>query len=212
VTALAAVLAGLVVLAAVLVVMNGDDDAKGRTAAEGAGTASAGAQDRASAGASTLPRVLLEQPNASVSSSAASSPTSKASPTRLPGLHPAPRRPHVRLPARPASADGRLVAGYPSGVVPVPPRSRVRSSSVSAQGGRVQGTLVASYAGSRAGLHAYYRRVLARVGLTGARVPALAPARATAYSDGVDTVTLTDRPVRAGRVPFSLVMTLQAGR
>jgi hypothetical protein len=208
-TALVVVLAILGVLVVVLLVLPGADSVERpaeRAAGAGAGaTTGPGAAGSGGAEAAVpTPSVVLEQPTPSATVKA------KATPTWLPGLSASRQRPHVHLPAHPASADGRLVDGYPAGAVPVAPRTRVVSSSVSAQGHRVQGTLVGSYDGSRARLQAFYRRAMGRMGLTGAAVPALAPARATSFSDGVDSVTLTVRPPRAGRVPFSLVLTLQA--
>jgi hypothetical protein len=104
-----------------------------------------------------------------------------------------------------------VVAGYPTGVVPVPAGAVVRSTSVTGPGRRMQATLVASWPGSRDSLVRYYRRTLRSSGLSGAPGVAAGDSRAVVFSDGLDAVTLTTREARSSPVRFSVVAVLRTG-
>ena len=186
----------------------------GPSASSGASSAPGAATPTASSRASAevpVPSVILEQPTPSSQRSSSSS--ARPKPTPLPGLSPgsAPRT-SVPAPTRAASTRGRTAPGYPRAVLEVPAGSTVSSSSVIPEGRQVQSTLVASAARSRDGLLTFYRRSLARSGLSGTSAPAVSGARAYAFSGPVGSVTLTLEKPRDGRVTYSLVATLRTER
>ena len=110
------------------------------------------------------------------------------------------------------AATGRLVAGYPVGAVPVPARASVRSSSVEGSAGRVQASVDGTFPGTTEALTSYYRRVLGRHGLTGARGASGLFTQTLVFSDGESNVTLTLKPGPGGGggVRFTVFSVLRA--
>jgi hypothetical protein len=175
------------------------------TVIHGPGTGPSGRAPSARLGGPSSGVTALEQPTGSARGSTAA--------VTLPGLRRSrASRAAVAAPERPASARGRLVAGYPAGTVPVPPGSTVRSSSITAQDGRVQGTVVGGFRGSTADLERFYHRRLRSEGLTGTESVAVGGSRTTTFSDGSSTVTLTCVGTARGHVRFSLFLVLLAVR
>lgn len=101
------------------------------------------------------------------------------------------------LPAS-ASASGRLVAGFPSDVLPQAPNSRIAASSVAAQASRLQVTLEASTDRAVTELLSFYRTALAKYGMYDAPAPAAAGSTAVTFSRDADSVTITATPARGG--------------
>ncbi|GHS87649.1 hypothetical protein AGMMS50218_09970 [Actinomycetota bacterium] len=107
------------------------------------------------------------------------------------------------LPAT-ASSRGELVAGYPTSVVPVPDGATVVSSSVSAQGDRLQIGLEASTdADPTAVLDAFVASLSAK-GFTEELSPALPGTTATAFTRESDGVVLTLRERLGGGTELSI--------
>lgn len=91
---------------------------------------------------------------------------------------------------RPASATGRLVAGFPKGLAP-PTGSAVRSTSVAVSGDVMHAALVATATGDPDRFLLHYRQVLLRHGFAESRVRTPAAADTVAFRDGKDAVTVT---------------------
>lgn len=113
------------------------------------------------------------------------------------------------LPAT-ASARGALVAGFPVTIVPVPAGAKVVSSSVSAEGSRLQVGLEASTAASPADVQAGYVQALTAAGFITTDSPAGAGATATAFVRDNDGLVLTLRERVGGGTELSVAGTLTA--
>ncbi|HEX7804908.1 MAG TPA: hypothetical protein VF413_01965, partial [Cellulomonas sp.] len=111
------------------------------------------------------------------------------------------------LPAT-ASARGALVAGFPDKIVPVPTGATVVSSSVSAEGSRLQVGLEASTAASPADVLAGYVQAFTAAGFITTDSPAGAGATATAFVRGNDGLVLTLRERLGGGTELSVAGTL----
>lgn len=107
------------------------------------------------------------------------------------------------LPAT-ASSRGELVAGYPTSVVPVPDGATVVSSSVSAQGDRLQIGLEASTDADPAAVLAAFVASLSAKGFTEELSPALPGTTATAFTRESDGVVLTLRERLGGGTELSV--------
>jgi hypothetical protein len=127
-------------------------------------------------------------------------------------MGPATASPLVTAPLpRTAAARGRLVARFPVALRPVRP-ARVRSSSVSRSGDRVQVGLVASTGMSPADVLLAYRTRLARRGLVEVSQPPTLPGSSSAaFRRGGNVVTITVTADGA-RTVLSLHATLRPGR
>jgi hypothetical protein len=136
-------------------------------------------------------------------------------PPGLPGLGTSPGRvrnePLVTRPL-PASASsrGRLVRGYPGTALPVAHRSRITSSSVSADDPRLQVALVATTAATTTGVLRFYRLHLSGLGFTERPTTAVGGSEAAAFRRGSDAVTVTVTATRTG-ASYSVFGTLRAG-
>ena len=137
-----------------------------------------------------------------------------APPTGLPlapsaTVGPAGPRLTMPLPAT-TSARGALVAGFPVKIVPVPAGATVVSSSVSAEGSRLQVGLEASTAASPADVQAGYVQALTATGFITTDSPAGAGATATAFVRDNDGLVLTLRERVGGGTELSVAGTLTA--
>jgi len=123
---------------------------------------------------------------------------------------PAPTGPSLTgpLPASASARGERLVAGFPTRVVPVLAELRVVSSSVAAQGARLQIGLEASADVSPTAVLDAYVTALARSGFTASASPALPGSTATAFTRGTDGVTVTVRDRLGGGTELVLAGTL----
>lgn len=132
----------------------------------------------------------------------------------LPGLGAAPPpadQPLVTGPLpRGASARDEVVAGFPSRVVPVAPRSRVAASSVSSSDERLQAALTASQGDGVDDVLLFYRVRLGRWGFSEVPAQAVSGSRAAAFRRGGDTVVVTATPREAG-ADYSVLATLRVG-
>ncbi|TFC07176.1 hypothetical protein E3O42_00060 [Cryobacterium adonitolivorans] len=114
-----------------------------------------------------------------------------------PGSTPLPALVTLPLPDT-SSAVGSVVAGFPDRVLPAAPQSTIASSSVAAEGSRLQATLSAETSLTPLEVLDFYRTTLAEVGLVDAPVPAVDGSTALAFTRGLNTVTLTVTPIENG--------------
>jgi len=114
-----------------------------------------------------------------------------------PGPTPMPALVTLPLPDT-SSAVGSVVAGFPESVLPAAPQSTIASSSVAAEGSRLQATLSAETPLTAPEVLDFYRTTLAELGLVEAAVPAVDGSTALAFSRGLNTVTLTVTPIESG--------------
>ncbi|WP_158866169.1 hypothetical protein [Leifsonia sp. AG29] len=123
-----------------------------------------------------------------------------AGPATAPALPPSTALPHPIAPPLPksASAVGKLVTGYPAAVLPQAPGSAVQTSSVAAQGDRLQVTLTATSTQGVTDVLAFYRSALAKYGMYDTAAPALSGATSLLFSRGSDSVTLTASTGKSG--------------
>ena len=113
------------------------------------------------------------------------------------------------LPAT-ASARGALVAGFPATIVTVLAGATVVSSSVAAEGSRVQVGLEASTAASPADVLAGYVKAFTAAGFVSTDSPAAAGSTATAFVRDNDGLVLTLRERLGGGTELSVAGTLTA--
>lgn len=97
-----------------------------------------------------------------------------------------------------SSAVGSVVAGFPDRVLPAAPQSSITSSSVAAEGSRLQAALSAETPLTAPEVLDFYRTALTGLGLTAAPVPAVDGSSALVFSRGLNTVTITATPVESG--------------
>ena len=97
-----------------------------------------------------------------------------------------------------SSAVGSVVAGFPDRVLPAAPQSSIASSSVAAEGSRLQAALAATTPLPAQEVLDFYSTTLTGLGLVGAPVPAPDGSSALVFTRGVNTVTLTATPVADG--------------
>ena len=107
------------------------------------------------------------------------------------------------LPAT-GSANGAVVKGFPTTVVPVPDGLTVVSSAVSASGDRLQVGLQASSDSSPSDVQASYVTALSAAGFTVGDSPALPGSTATAFTRGPDGLVLTVRERVGGGTELSV--------
>ncbi len=97
-----------------------------------------------------------------------------------------------------SSAVGSIVAGFPTRVIPEAPHSSVATSSVAAEGSRLQAALTAQTTLSVVEVMDFYRTALAGFGLFDTPAPALDGSSALAFTRGDNTVTLTATTIDGG--------------
>lgn len=97
-----------------------------------------------------------------------------------------------------SSAVGSVVVGFPDRVLPAAPQSSIASSSVAAEGSRLQAALAAKTSLPAQEVLDFYSTALMELGLVGAPVPAPDGSSALVFTRGVNTVTLTATPVADG--------------
>ena len=183
----------------------GSPDAPTPTSTSGAAPGQTGATTPASPAATVRSEDAGEGPTQPPADAAP-----QEQPVRLPGAPPAP---HVGrylvsrpLPAN-AQAHGRLVAGYPSTVLPTPRWVQVRRSSVASSGSTVQISLQARSARRANALLEHYRSALIARGFGVFPAQALGTEQAERFSRRADSVVVTVDPRRS---TYSLYAVLHA--
>ncbi|NQX27490.1 hypothetical protein HQQ81_09020 [Microbacteriaceae bacterium VKM Ac-2854] len=128
------------------------------------------------------------------------------------GLPPsAPRPALVTLPLPPAaSAEGSVVAGFPTAVVPVLDGARIASTSIAGDGSVLRAGLVADGARAADSVLDFYRAVLSPLGFTSAELPGNEGGTAMEFSRGADSVSVSIDPERNGRTGYSVFAVLHA--
>ena len=111
------------------------------------------------------------------------------------------------LPAT-GNANGAVVKGFPTTVVPVPESITVVSSSVSASGDRLQVGLQASSDAAPADVQAAYVAALGGAGFAVSDSPSLPGTTATAFTRGPDGLVLTTSDRIGGGTELSIAGTL----
>lgn len=89
-----------------------------------------------------------------------------------------------------ASAEGRLVAGFPTAVLSLPPEATVVNSAIATEGDRMQATVVASTSASEETVQRYFDEVFTDLGLTGADTKSAPGSTATTWSNGTDSIAV----------------------
>src|SRR5205823_2919211 len=137
---------------------------------------------------STSGGISGSSPTAEVSPTPSSTPTASGEP--VPPPQPAPTSPLIDDPSpAPASAQGKLVAGFPSALGP-PAGTAVESSSVSVSSNVLQATLVGQ-GGDPQQILLHYRDLLTDRGFTEQQLPGADDEPVTAFVNGRDIVTVT---------------------
>ncbi|GAA1969290.1 hypothetical protein GCM10009798_32340 [Nocardioides panacihumi] len=90
---------------------------------------------------------------------------------------------------QPGTANGRLVAGFPTALAP-PPGTEVESSSIAVAGDMVQAALVAT-GGDPEAIVAHYREVLTAHGYVEKKVQGVENNPAAAFKKGRNSITVT---------------------
>lgn len=219
--ALAALLAVVLLAALAVTLLGGADERSGRgdepasegTADAGGPTAaspSEGAEGAEGAEGGTSPAGAPPPPGTTPSSGVEAAPTPAV--TQQPGdavrAEEATRAPTPVVdgpfPTTSESAAGRLVASYPTDVLPLAPGATVRSSSVSTSTERVQVALVAGHDGGD-GVLAFYLRELRRQGFVEVTTTSQPGQAAVALRRDQSSVVVTTEPDGA---TYSLLATL----
>lgn len=123
--------------------------------------------------------------------------TSAEGPSTLPPSKPLPDPVSLPLPDS-ASAEGKLVKGFPTQVISVAPHSTVTGSSVASEGSRLQVTLTAESSLAVVDVLDFYRTELAKVGLLDTPALALSGSSALVFARGDHTITLSAMTVGDG--------------
>ncbi|WP_168626095.1 hypothetical protein [Cryobacterium sp. BB307] len=131
-------------------------------------------------------------------------------PTSLP-LPPTDDDPLVTRPLpKSGAAEGELVPGFPSDLLPTPAGATVISSSVATEGDHMQAGVAATSTLTPDEVVAFYRAAYASLGLTDRPMNAIPGSSAYAFSRGDNTITLTVTPAESGSA-FSLFGAFRAG-
>ncbi|AIY03627.1 hypothetical protein ART_4028 [Arthrobacter sp. PAMC 25486] len=109
-----------------------------------------------------------------------------------------------------ASANGEVVAGFPSTVIPTEPSSAVKISSVSPQDSILQVSLVAHSNLESLAVMQFYQKQFASLGLGAAEAPASAGSSAMWFTRGTDKITVTATPHPGGGTEYSIFGVLHA--
>ncbi|WP_421741979.1 hypothetical protein [Cellulomonas sp.] len=136
-------------------------------------------------------------------------PSQPPGPGKLSDLAAAPPGPSLTgpLPAT-GAANGAVVKGFPTEVVPILEGLTVVSSSVSSSGDRLQVGLQASSSSAPADVRAAYAAALGGAGFTESESPAVAGATAAEFTHGADGLVLTLRDRIGGGTELTLAGTL----
>ncbi|MDQ0371963.1 hypothetical protein [Cellulomonas humilata] len=172
------------------------------------------ATDRPSGGAATPdPAATGSSEGSSSERSSAEVLASEILPSQAPGPSglPVPAAPGPSLtgplPAT-GNANGAVVKGFPTTVVPIPEGLTVVSSSVSASGDRLQVGLQASSDAAPADVQAAYVAALSAAGFAVGDSPALPGTTATSFTRGPDGLVLTVTARTGGGTELSVAGTL----
>ncbi|WEO76916.1 hypothetical protein BJQ94_16400 [Cryobacterium sp. SO2] len=118
--------------------------------------------------------------------------------------------PLLPAPAPPtATAEGELVAGFPSFIKPAPD-SRVSASMVTSEGANVQAAFTATSQKAPETVREYFDEIFGQVALQPAPAPAVGGSTAWVYTRGAESVTVTLTPSAAGGCGYSILATLVA--
>ncbi|WP_346926093.1 hypothetical protein, partial [uncultured Arthrobacter sp.] len=136
-------------------------------------------------------------------------PPVSATPTGLPV--PSPPAPLVSLPLpAAASAQGKIVDGFPADALRFPEGTVVVSTSVSPAEGTLQVAADAIAGLSQDSVAGHFQQVLGGLGFWSEPVPAAPGERALRFSRGADSVTLTASTTGTGGTRFMLLGNLHA--
>lgn len=108
------------------------------------------------------------------------------------------------------SANGKLVAGFPTDVIDTAPSSALKSSSVSPQGNILQVSLVAHSKVEPLAVMQFYQKQFAQLGLGAAQAPASVGSSAMWFTRGTDKITVTTTPRDDGGTEYSVFGILHA--
>lgn len=111
--------------------------------------------------------------------------------------------PAVIRPAEPASEVGGRVDGFPE-LIPIVDGSRIVSSAVTADGGRLQATLIAEASVAPEELLASYRREFATLAFVPADAPSVGGSTALTFTNGIDSVLVTVTGSATGGTSYSV--------
>lgn len=120
--------------------------------------------------------------------------------------------PLIKLPLPAAgNANGSLVKGFPSSIIPEMPSSAVKSSSVSPQGSILQVSLVAHSAAEPLAIMDYYQKQFAALGLGAAQAPSADGSTAMWFTRGDTKITVTASDHQSGGTNYIVFGVLHAG-
>jgi hypothetical protein len=108
-----------------------------------------------------------------------------------------------------AAEQGGIVDGFPD-FIRVAPQTRVTTSMVTSENGRVQAALTASGTAKPSDVQAHFDEVFATNDLHAVAAPAVGGSTATAYVRGPETVTLTVTARTDGGSDYSVLAILDA--
>lgn len=97
-----------------------------------------------------------------------------------------------------SNAVGSIVDGFPTRVIPTAPNSAVATTSVAAEGSRLQAALTAQTSLTAVEVLNFYRASLAELGLYDTPAPALDGSSALSFTRGNNTITLSATAVDGG--------------
>lgn len=139
---------------------------------------------------------------------------SSGAPSGLPGLTKQKRHSTGALVKAPlpkaASRRGALVRGYPKRIVPVAPRSNVRSSSVSPGVRSLQVALDAKVSASGDDVLRFYTLRLGRWGFASSSAPAVGGSNAVTFKRGEDALVVTVTPATKKSCRYTVFGTLHS--
>lgn len=178
-----------------------------RGAAGGASTGSAGSGSTPSPGAVSAPGAAATSAPTKASELSPGTPQTLAT---QPPPSPRPTTPSLTgpLPATASAQGERLVAGFPSQVIPVLAGIQVVASSVSGQGDRLQVGLEASSTADPATVTSRYVQSFRDAGFAVAPSPAISGSTATQFVRGVDGAVLTVTGRVGGGTELTIAATL----
>lgn len=113
--------------------------------------------------------------------------------------------------AKTASATGKLVTGFPSGVISIPADTKVTSSAISTQRNRMQATLVGTSAASVGDVQSYFEAAFTKLGLTSTVTPSAPGTQANTFARGNDRIIVTTE-AHSGGTRFTIFALFTAGR
>lgn len=143
------------------------------------------------------PPAYVPPPNKTVEPREADPVPPDAGPGTLPDSKPLAALVTLPLPDT-SSAVGSVVAGFPTRIIPEAPNSSVGTSSVAAEGSRLQAALTAETTLTVVEVMDFYRTALAKVGLYDTPAPALDGSTALTFTRGNNTVTISATTIDGG--------------